>query len=99
MRIHTFLPCTILAAGILFLSMPLVAIGAETGHDWYCPEEESHKQYVKHLKQYHKHDSAEIADRIAEIYSKKDLSEAEKRAETVKTIDRYLHYLDLGQGD
>ena len=56
-----------IAAIVITLTAPVVSIGSDLGHDWYCPDSTTHKQYTKHLKLHLDHGAEAITDVLAAI--------------------------------
>lgn len=87
---------------VFFVSLfitPAIASTSDTGHDWYCPDHEAHKQYEEHLKQHLNHSSDAITDKLDAIYSNSNFSPEEKKKKALHVIDKHLTKMKAGVGD
>lgn len=88
----------LIAAIVIAFAFPLLSGGKEKGHDWYCPDPAGHESYVKHLKLHLDHEAGAIADLLGEVYCDASLTKEEKRAKTIKILDKYLSKEKVGPG-
>ncbi|WP_136810298.1 hypothetical protein [Desulfosediminicola flagellatus] len=89
----------LLATSMLFFAVPMVACGSSTGHDWYCPDQEAHKDYEEHFKEHHLKDTAVIADILETIYADGSLNVEQRKEKTTEVLNNYLAKSKLGIGD
>lgn len=89
----------VVAANILFFSVPILALASETGHDWYCPEQDAHEQSASHYKKYHSQDADKLAGMITAVYKDPSLKDDQKEAKTVEIVNKYVRHIHLGEGD
>ncbi len=92
-KLLTLIGCTLLIA------LPSISIGQGTGHDWYCPDHDAHKQYQQHRKSHHDYAAKAIAAMVREIFNDPTLSMDQKNAKAEKLIIKELEKVKLGLGD
>lgn len=88
----------IIAAIVIALTAPVLSLGSDLGHDWYCPDPTAHAQYKKHLKLHLDNGAETIADKLEKIYSDPAQSAEEKRAKTLDILNKELSKDQVGSG-
>jgi hypothetical protein len=88
----------LIAAIVITLACPVLSIGSDLGHDWYCPDPEAHQQYTKHLKLHLDRGAEAIAEMLDKIYNDPTLSTEEKHAKTLHILNKELSKPHVGPG-
>lgn len=88
----------LIAAIVIVLAAPMLSIGSDLGHDWYCPDSAAHKQYTKHLKLHLDHGAEAIANKLDEVYSDPSLTTEQKHAKTLVILNQELSKVKTGPG-
>ena len=84
---------------LLSLAAPITVYGTDTGKDWYCSNPKEHAKYEKHLQRHLDNSADVITEKLDKIYSNPALSNAEKKAKTLKILEKYLSKMKAGVGD
>ena len=82
----------------ILIAAPMLSIGSDLGHDWYCPDSATHAQYTKHLKLHLDHGAEAIADKLDKIYSDPSLTTEQKHAKTLVILNQELSKVKSGPG-
>ena len=88
----------LITAIVIGLAPPVLSIGSDLGHDWYCPDPTAHAQYTKHLKVHLDHGAEAIAEVLEKIYSDPALSAEEKHSKTLAILNKELSKVQIGPG-
>jgi hypothetical protein len=89
----------LIAASVAFLTLPLLSKAQDSGHDWYCPDPDTHAIYEKHKKMHEDHEAQAITDLLRKIYTDESLSPEQKTAKAMELIDKYTSKVKMGLGD
>jgi len=88
----------LIAATVITLTIPLLSNGNELGHDWYCPDPETHAKYTQHLSLHLDHSAEAIADVLDKIYNDPSLNTEQKHAKTLGILRKELSKAKIGPG-
>ena len=87
-----------IAAIVVTLTAPVLSIGSDLGHDWYCPDPAAHAQYTKHLKLHLDHGAENIANVLDKIYSDPSLTAEQKHTKSLTILNKELSKVQVGPG-